>query len=425
MLIMRQSSLATQSWVRADRAIGEKRMLFKIFNPFFVSFAMGGTVAVGVLAQQPESTVPMTNRPCDTGPRLVGGKPDTLRSEPDAEGFFSLFDGKSLTGWWEHCNNFHANQDRTNGGIWIADSNQGILYSKQNTNGAGGLLATNKSFDHYELTFEFWPTFGNDAGLFNRVSSDGKTWQTGLDYISGSGIGGSYSENGWSPTAINDDPFRFGNTFENPTITTWTTFTSSQSPTSFGCSAGGCNASDFIKIWNPNGWNQLRVKFYGGLTPGSQVNMETWLRKVQNPVVSWVPVYKSSKSVTTPAGPIAFQIHGGTEKWKSGGINLYRNIKVRPLQSDGSPIMPVGITKRHSAGQLRHPDIAIVGDRMKGRVHFQSEIAVRNIQGVQLLRFNLQAGQFEQVLPKDAVGVLVIELKWQGGWDRMRISHVP
>lgn len=333
------------------------------------------------LAQQPEPGLTLTNKPCDSGPKIVGGKPDTLQTVPDAEGFLFLFDGKSLNGWWEHCNNFHANQDRANGGMWVADSTQGILYSKQNPNGAGSLLATNKSFDHYELVFDFWPVFGNDAGLFNRVSSDGKTWQTGLDYISGSGIGGSYSENGWSQTAINDDPFRFGNTYENPTITTWTTFTSTQNPTSFGCAAGGCIASDFAKVWNPNGWNQMRVKFYGGLTGGSQVTMETWIRKAQSPPMPWVPVYKSSKSVVTPAGPIAFQIHGGSEKWKAGSINLYRNIKVRPLQSDGSPLLPVHINRNRFSKRPKDYGFVFLGRHLSGRLENESELSRRNMQG--------------------------------------------
>lgn len=390
-----------------------------------VTCALVGTAALGLHAQQPEPTVPLTNKPCDSGPRLVGGKPDTLRAEPDAEGFVPLFDGKTLTGWWEHCNNFHASQDRTNGGIWVADSAQGILYAKQNTNAAGSLLATNKNYDHYEITFEIWPTFGNDAGLFNRVSADGKTWQTGLDYISNSGIGGSYSENGWSPTAINDDPFRFGATYENPTITTWTTFTSTQNPTSFGCSAGGCTSADFTKVWNPNGWNQLRVKFYGGLTSGTQVTMETWLRKVQNPPVPWVPVYKSSKSVPTPAGPIAFQIHGGSAQWKAGAINLYRNIKVRALRSDGSPLIPVGTRRTGSLERSAPPSIAIVGDRMTGLVGSDSEITVRDARGAQIERFRARAGHFERALPAEATGLLLVDITRRGGRDRLRMFRIP
>lgn len=389
-----------------------------------------GLMAPGLYAEQPVPTVPLDNWACDSGPRVTDGMPDTLAAEPDAEGFVPLFDGKSLQGWWEHCNNSHASQDRTNGGLWVADSNQGILYAKQNPNGSGSLLATNKSYDHYELTFEIWPTFGNDAGIFNRVAPDGTAWQTGLDYISGSGIGGSYAENRWSPTEINDDPFRFGDTYADPTITTWTAFTAEQDPTAFGCSAEGCTSADFVKVWNPNGWNQLRVKLYGGLISGSQVTMETWLRMVQDPPVPWVPVYKSSKSVVTPAGPIAFQIHGGSAKWKSGAMNLYRNIKVRPLSIDGSPLAPVRI-RRHGADRrtgARHPDsprdLALIGDRLTGFLEADSEVTVRDALGSEALRFRAAAGRFEKVLPIDAFGVLLVDFRRHDRLDRFRLCRI-
>lgn len=312
-------------------------------------------------AQPPAPTTALTNRACDSGPILTGGKPDTLDSAPDAEGFVSLFNGKNLKGWWENCGSTHSSADRTQGGIWVADSAQGVLYAAQNANGAGSLLSTNTAYGHYELVFDIWPTFGNDAGIFNRCTANGRTWQSGLDYIRNSSIGGSYSENGWSPTTINEDPFKFGDTYNNPTVDSWTTFTAGMNPTSFGCSPGGCLSSDFTKVWNVNGWNQVRIKFYGGLTQGSQVTMETWLRKAQNPEAPWVPMYKASKAIVTPAGPIAIQIHGGTTMWKAGAINAYRNIKIRALKEDGSPLVtPVavmgGAKKGPSASHLRKPN---------------------------------------------------------------------
>jgi Domain of Unknown Function (DUF1080) len=307
------------------------------------------TLPCWVWAQPPAPSLNLTNRACDTGPILVGGKPDTLTEAPDAEGFYTLFNGKNLKGWWENCGSNHSSADRNQGGIWVADSAQGILYASQNPNGAGSLLSTNASLGNYELVFEIWPTFGNDAGIFNRCTANGKTWQSGLDYIRNSSIGGSYSENGWSTTTVNEDPYKFGDTFSNPTVVSWTTFTSDKNPTTFGCSAGGCTASDFTKVWNTNGWNQIRIKFYGGLTQGGSVTMETWMRKVQSPEVAWVPLYKATKAIVTPPGPLAIQIHGGTDMWKAGAINAYRQIKYRPLDDAGNPLKPVGVESRRRA----------------------------------------------------------------------------
>ena len=335
-----------------------------------------------------------------------------------------MFDGKDLRGWWEDCIVSHSSRDRVNGGIWFADSNQGILYSKQNENGAGSMLATNRTFGNYELVFDFWPTFGNDAGLFNRTTPEGKSWQTSLDYIEGSGIGGGYSENGWSPININDDPFLFVDTYENPAITTWTAFTSAQDPAAFGCSAEGCTSPDFTRVWNTQGWNQLRVKFYGGLAAGTQVTMETWMRKVQSPPAAWVPIYRNSRPVVTPAGFIAFQIHGGPEKWKPGAINLYRDIKVRELQDDGTPSLPIGVRRTGSANPPAPKGIALAGDRLYGQVWADTEIIIRNASGTELDRFRVDAGRFERSLRRNAFGLLLIELRRRDGFDLLRFCRI-
>lgn len=177
---------------------------------------------------------------------MINGKPETVGLPLDS-GFVSLFNGVDLKGWWENCN-AHTS-DKAKAGLWIADPSSHILYSRQE-NGNGGMLMTNEDFDNYELVMDIWPTFGNDAGIFNRVTRNGVCWQTGLDYISGSGVGGSYNEAGWLPGAsINDDPIRFNDTPSSVTITTWTNFTKTMSPTGFGCAAEGCVASDWEKAW--------------------------------------------------------------------------------------------------------------------------------------------------------------------------------
>ena len=362
-------------------------------------------LAAGALAQQPTPQVAAVNFPCDDGPKTMGSAPDTLSGALDADGFYSLFNGKNLKGWWENCQSGHSSQDRTNGAFWYADSTQGFLYSSQNPNGAGSLLSTNKKYDHYELVFDFWPVWGNDAGIFNRCTETGRAWQTGLDYIKGSGIGGSYSENGWSPTTINDDPFMFGDNYQNPNVTTWTNFTANQNPTSFGCSAGGCTSSDFVKVWDPSGWNQIRVKFYGGTQNGSQVNMESWMRKAQSPEVGWVPIYKSSKSVVTPPGYISIQIHGGSNYWRAGANNLYRNIKVRPLNEDGSPIIPVGI--RGKQGTALSHGLRRMGNRLVGNLATDARISLWSPAGKLLHRENAGAGDLDRVMPFPSGLVLV------------------
>lgn len=353
-------------------------------------------------ADQPAISVPVTNSPCQDGPKMNGTKPDTVAAAPDSEGFVSIFNGTDLTGWWEDCQTHTT--DTKSGGVWIVDPSQHILYSREE--GANGdILVTNKKYDNYEIVFDVWPIFGNDGGVFNRTTASGSCWQSTLDYIQGSSVGGSFNEKSWMPGSLNDDPFLFGGSPANPSVSTWTTFTKNLDPTSFGCSAGGCVASDFEKVWDINGWNQFRVKFYDGLTVGRSVTMENFFRKLGAP--NWVPTYKKTQSQVTPAGPIALQIHGAG-RWKAGTYNLYRNIKVRPLNIDGTPIIPTSGIKRVPASA---PSLKLVNGALMGRLDADYDVTLADVRGQVLERFRGHAGNFLHALGGPAPGVLIAELK--------------
>jgi len=59
-------------------------------------------------------------------------------------------------------------------------------------------MMTNKKFTNYEITFETWPDYGNDAGLFNRTPINGNCFQTVLDYIGSASVGGTWGEGGFT-----------------------------------------------------------------------------------------------------------------------------------------------------------------------------------------------------------------------------------
>lgn len=358
-------------------------------------------LSAAAAAQQPPLTVdPVVNAPCEDGPKMAGGKPETVGTPLDS-GFVSLFNGVDLKGWWENCN-AHTS-DKAKAGIWIVDPSSHILYSMQE-NGNGGLLMTNESFDNYELVMDLWPTFGNDAGIFNRSTRNGVCWQTGLDYIKGSGVGGSYNEAGWLPGAtINDDPVRFNDTPENPAVTTWTDFTKSFAPASFGCSPGGCVSADWDKVWDANGWNQIRVKFYDGLTAGREVHMKTWLRKAGSP--TWVPIYDAKQARTTPAAPLALQMHAG-DKWKAGAGNLYRNIKIHKLDMNGEPLPPTPLGPDGRA--LHAPPLRLEGEYIAGYLDGDWTVELRDIHGRSLETFRAE-GTLRRPLPPGAEGILLVK----------------
>jgi hypothetical protein len=379
------------------------------------------------LRAQPVLGVSATNLPCTSVPTTTGGVPDTLPSAPDSAGFYSLFDGKSLKGWWENCLTGHSSQDRTLGGIWVADSTHGALYSQQANTLAGSVLMTNKSYEHYELIFDFWPAWGNDAGVFNRVTSTGRTYQTGLDYKQGSSIGGSYGEGGYGN--FNIDPYLFTTSFGVITVGGgWPAFTAARNPASFGCPSNGCGVAQWHTVWDTAGWNQVRVKFFGGLTAGSPTRMQAWIRRLNNPPVAppnnWVPTHDSAMNILAPANPIGLQIHGGSDYWNRAGRGTwYRNIRLRPLDVAGNPIIPASIDSR--GRPLNESGLRLVGGVLTGHIEGRHEISIRGVDGRHVARFGgASGGAVSYTLPPSARGFLILEIRSGHGVQIFRLGRV-
>ena len=373
---------------------------------------------------QPVLGVPQTNAACESGPTMNGGVPDTVVSAPDASGFISLFDGKSLKGWWENCLTTHSSQNRTVGGIWIADSTHGALYLQQANTQAGSVLMTNKNWEHYELIFDFWPTWGNDAGVFNRVvptgTQAGRTYQTGLDYKQGSSIGGSYGEGGYGN--FNIDPYLFTTNFGVITVSSWPAFTAARNPASFGCPSTGCGVAQWHTVWDTAGWNQVRIKFFGGLTAGSPTRMQAWIRRLNNPPVAppdnWVPTHDSAMNIVAVANPIGLQIHGGNDYWNRAGRGTwYRNIKIRALDASGNPV-PVSLLRHRSHGA--GAGLSGQGGVLQGHMTQAHEIVVRDARGQVVRRFRGQAGEVSY--PLATRGVLTVEVREAGAVRFLKVA---
>jgi hypothetical protein len=378
---------------------------------------LGGAVAA--FADQPVPSGTVTNSPCQDGPKMVGGQPDTVAAAPDAEGFVSIFNGNDLTGWWEDCQTHTT--DTKLGGVWWVDPVQHLLFSREEGQN-GDILVTNKKYENYEIVLDLWPVFGNDGGVFNRVTNSGSCWQSTIDYIQGSSVGGSFNEKSWMPgTNLNDDPFLYGGSPANPSVTTWTTFTKDLNPTSFGCSAGGCVSADFAKVWDVAGWNQFRVKFYDGLTAGRSVTMENFIRKLG--AENWVPTYKKTEPRVTPAGPIALQIHGAG-RLKAGTYNVYRNIKVRPLNIDGTPVPVVTSTSRSGYSYYNLQGLKIAGGMITGTLETAYEITLTDVSGKMVERFHGEAGHLQHAVPASAQGVIIAELRNGRGIQRIRLNRI-
>ena len=94
-------------------------------SAFVKSLSVVGLVAAAAIAQPTPAPTggdllcsPGGPNPQDTS---AVAQLDTVVAALDAEGFRSIFDGTSFTGWWQNCRSSHSSSDRVNGAIWRID----------------------------------------------------------------------------------------------------------------------------------------------------------------------------------------------------------------------------------------------------------------------------------------------------------------
>jgi len=406
------------------------------------------SMAVGVSAQGtgPASfTKPTTgDAPCaqNTNPNDTLVAPDEVSGT--YQGFHSVFDGASFKGWWQDCQTGHSSNDKANGAIFRIATAEKAIYSTQRNGNAGGILLTHKIQKHYEIIFDIWPSFGDDGGLFNRVTLDGQCFQTVLDYIQDGAYGGTWGEGGYLGRDLR--PFQFNNNkasdlkIPGAGNADWTAFTKGLNPTSFGCSASGCTQADWDNLWDLNGWNTTRIKFWGGLTSADPtVHMQSWFLTKTTPR-HWVPLWVDSLTLTTaqmnqwPANPTGFQVHGSGRFGGANG-NWYKNIYMRYLDEvTGAPATgPVTPSTDHNPGEepvsiLRghglNQNIFQAPDGLRGTASLAHEVRVCDSQGRLLEKFSGKAGAFHYTFGSASRGILFVEMRTAEGAQVFRINHI-
>lgn len=394
----------------------------KVFNlirfPYFRSMASAtALMAVSAWAQPPVPTTPdIMPSATPTGAALN----ETVDAEPDAEGFKSIFDATGK-GWWHSAQTGHSGGN-PNGGVFkiTTVNNEPVLYTNDRAGGIGGILMTKKKYAHYEMIFDFWPDFGNDGGIFNRTEPGGKAFQTVLDYIEGASVGGTWGEGGFTGRDIR--PWKYTN--EN-TISLlagnsgWTYITSKNNPTSYGCAASGCVEADYFRLWDREGWNQMRIKFYGGSQSGEgAIRMFSWFRKVGSTV--WVPIIADTTLNTVwPPNFIGIQVHGGNRYYGEKG-SWFKNIKLRELKANGEPLNPVAVKPEAKDVKFSHQVIAN-GDFLTGGVDKDYTIAVHDIKGNLRETYSGRAGRFTHAFKPTTTGLLMVQVKTSSGIESTRV----
>ena len=213
--------------------------------------------------------------------------------------------GNNIAGWWVNDKSHHGS-----GGLWEikkdnTEGNEGIALSAMTNKGEGGQLFLDDKYKDFEIAFDCWPQWGNDAGLYLR-SGDDAAWQVVIDYYGNHSLGGIYGEacGGWSPGQ------------KNFTLSSETKI----------CSNKYIDPKDWTKVWDDDGWNRFHVG-----VKGRPVQIKVWING------TLVNDFKASSnnSKLKDDGWVGFQIHGGTSRW-TGGENLYRKVNFKLLASGES-----------------------------------------------------------------------------------------
>jgi hypothetical protein len=352
---------------------------------------------------------------------------DTVVSAPDDDGYLNLFDG-TFKGWFQSCKTGHSSSNRSQGAIFRLGTADGkpAIYSTQRGS-SGGVMMTNKKFANYEILIDFWPDYGNDGGLFNRTTIDGVCFQTVLDYIGGGSVGGMWAEAGYSGNSRDFRPWTYNGESSLGISGTysWTTTTQklkASTEPNIPCAASGCTQADYLKLWDVDGWNQIKVQFYAGLKSGSAVHMKSWFKKPADKV--WVPIIQDTTlNYPTPAGYIGLQVHGGGRFGGPKG-NWYRTIKWKPIdEKDGKPLPGYEGGVSSNRPGVAAPDFKLTASAsvITGTIDKDYSITVRDISGRKLETFSGKAGAVEHPIATSALGVLFLDIKTASGVQSARV----
>jgi 3-keto-disaccharide hydrolase len=396
------------------------------------SLMLIGAVSALSAWAQPTPIPPAGDALCAAEP-TAAQQNDTLVSAMDANGYLSLFDGATFTGWWQSCLTLHSDNNKTQGGIFRISTAEKAIFLTQRAGGAGGLLMTKKKFDNYELVFDYWTDFANDGGIFNRTQANGNCIQNVLDFFDQAAVGGLWGEGRNPPLSIDIRPWKYNGSLSSLSIpgnshplSNWTTNTAGLQPTTFGCSAGGCTVADYPKVIDLNGWNQYKFQFYGGVTGGATnpIKSKTYMRKVG--ATAWTPIMLDTNIVLAnsapyPANYIGLQIHGGGRFSGPKGA-WYRNIKWRGLTNSGeySWTTPSSTSRAAVKNEM---GLAATPTALRGSIPMDYVITVSDIKGEKVETFSGKAGKMDHAFKTQTRGWLSVQVKTSQGVVTHRVMR--
>jgi hypothetical protein len=237
-------------------------------------------------------------------------------------GWFSLFDGTGAS-VEKYFFNPSGQAHGSNSRWWVQN---GILYSDQNTDRTGGVIFTKRTYKNVEMKIDIKPYWGNDAGIFFRSNTYGRSYQVVVDYLAGAtkAIGGVWGESGLH--SINYKPYGFNSPFSVTVRSEWymNGSTPERSPALTAADWNG-------KIWFPNEFNWVRGRIYNEDVPW----IDSWINGYQMINYRDNPTQAAQQQQT---GHIGLQVHTGSGNWSINNPNQYRAVLVRVVQANGQPL---------------------------------------------------------------------------------------
>ncbi len=248
-----------------------------------------------LLSGDGEDTVDGTH-PTDYGfARMADGIEPILREAlagagitiADEEGFLSLFDGRTLSGWKKHDGMPPIHRGAK---WWVED---GAIHGTQDPPGSGGLLWLERPFMDFILKFEMQLKEPMDTGVFLRVGPTALSHQVCIDYHSGSDVGAIFI------------PF-VGHRYVS-------------------------NFANGHRLVTPEAWTKFEVRM-----EGEPARIRVWLNG------RLLTDFRHTAATTRglpPKGGLAFQVHPDVESytaWAPGNTLKIRNIRIKELPRSGA-----------------------------------------------------------------------------------------
>jgi len=274
------------------------------------------------------------------------------------EGFRSLFDGRTLTGWHPKPrsqagkppksgapvdpNSFYERSLRSTGRWTVED---GIIVGGQDppASGLGGYLVSDDAFGDFELLIDAKPDWPADTGVLVRTTPAGNVgFQILLDHRRSGGIGGFYG-NGLAGfhalpyqfnAAFDQDGHPIGLQEEDPKTAIEPVTEAKRRLLSYAAPV-----QDFLKAWKFGDWNTFKIRSVGELP-----QLTTWINgtkicEIDTANIDW-PKYDPQEVLAQIGrrGHISLEVHSngpndalGKDRWAPGAVCRWRNIYIKEL----------------------------------------------------------------------------------------------